>query len=392
MSTTSADDASRRSLQSKPLPLASIVMTHVTTLLFRALPAPLSTLTASSSATALMFAAFTVNAQSAGSKAAAEAIFEQGKQLMQTGDFGQACTKFEASQKLDQGVGTLLYLADCYEKLGRTASAWATFKEAASVAGAQGQETRQKLAVQRARALEPDLAKLTIEVAAGNESILGFEVRSDGVAVPPAQYATPFPIDPGTHHIEAGAPGKRTHTETINVTRGVSHVNLPLLIDLTPPGTPPVAAGPASSTTLGPSSSGAAPVLVASPARSAQTTNDSVSDQDKTQRTLSYIAGGLGVVGIGLGAYFGIAALHNNSSSKDNCQPDPNTCPELGYNQRQDALRDGRISTVSFVAGGALLTTAAVLYFTAKPNQSNRVTAQAQVSGQSALLNLQTSW
>jgi len=339
-----------------------------------------------------MLAAFTVSAQSAGGKAAAEAMFEQGKQLMQTGDFTQACTKFEASQKLDQGVGTLLYLADCYEKLGRTASAWATFKEAASVAGAQGQEARQKLAVQRARALEPGLAKLTIEVAPGNESILGFEVRSDNVAIPQAQYATPFPIDPGTHHVEASAPGKRTHTETINVTRGVSHVTLPLLTDWIPSGTPPVAGGPASSAPLGSSSSGAAPVLVASPAMPAQPTNDFGSDQGKTQRTLSYIAGGLGVVGIGLGAYFGIAALHNNSSSKDNCQPDPNTCTDLGYNQRQDALRDARISTASFVAGGALLTTAAVLYFTAKPNQSNRVTAHAQVSGQVALLNLQTSW
>jgi serine/threonine-protein kinase len=132
--------------------------------------------------------------------------------------------------------------------------------------------------------------------------------------------------------------------------------------------------------------------LVASPATSAQPTTDSVSDQGKTQRTLSYIASGLGVVGIGLGTYFGIAALHNNSSSKDNCQPDPNICTDSGYNQRQDALRDARISTVSFVAGAALLTTAAVLYFTAKPNQPNRVTANAQVTGQVALLNLQTSW
>jgi hypothetical protein len=339
-----------------------------------------------------MLAALSVNGQSAGSKAAAEAIFEQGKQLMQAGDFARACTKFEASQKLDQGIGTLLYLADCYEKLGRTASAWATFKEAASVAGAQGQETRQKLAVQRARALEPGLAKLTIEVAPGNESILGFEVRSDGVAVPPAQYATPFPIDPGAHHIEASAPGKRSHIETINVARGVSHVTLPLLVDLAPSDTPSVAGGQTSSAGVGSNSSQTSPVLVASPAMSAQPTNDSVSDQGKTQRTLSYIAGGLGVVGIGLGTYFGIAALHNNSSSKDNCQPDPNTCTELGYNQRQDALRDGRISTVSFLGGGALLATAAILYFTAKPNQFNRVTANAQVNGQVALLNLQTSW
>jgi serine/threonine-protein kinase len=174
-------------------------------------------------------------AQSAGNKAAAEAIFEQGKLLMQSGDYQQACVKLEASRKLDEGIGTMLYLADCYEKVGRTASAWALFKEAASIAGAQNQDSRQKLATQRARALEPGLVKLTIDVAQKNESLLGFEVRNDGITVPPAQYGAPVPVDPGEHRIEASAPGKRSYNEVVTVQKDSGHISMPLLTDLTPP-------------------------------------------------------------------------------------------------------------------------------------------------------------
>jgi len=339
-----------------------------------------------------VFTALTVaghaHAQSAGNKAAAEAVFDQGKQLMQAGDYRQACLKFEASQKLDQGIGTLLYLADCYEKLGRTASAWATFKEAASMAGAQGQENRQKLAAQRARALEPNLVRLTVEVAQGNENVVGFEVRQDNTTIPPAQFATPFPVDPGTHRIEASAPGKKTHSEVVNVTRGTTHVSIPVLADLAPaaaPTEPPLgSAAPATS----PQQSTPVSMITGYPASAPK---DRVPEQGKTQRILSYVSGGLGVVGLGLGTYFGITALRDNSASKDSCRPDdPNQCSQLGYDQRQDALREARISTIAFSAGGALLATAAVLYFTA-PND-HRVTARAQVSGQAALLNLQANW
>lgn len=327
-------------------------------------------------------------AQSAGNKAAAEAAFEQGKQLMQAGDFRQACLKFEASQKLDEGIGTLLYLGDCYEKLGRTASAWATFKEAASVAGAQGQDSRQKLATQRARALEPKLVKLTIDVSPGNESIAGFEVRSDGVTIPSAQFATPFPIDPGTHRIEASAPGKKAYTETVDATRGSAHVSVPVLADLPASSTP--AASPPEGAARAGNPQPASPLSMNN-APAADARHDGMSDSGRTQRTLSYIAGGLGLVGVGVGTYFGIAAISDNSASKDGC-PEPNTCrTKESYDQRQDALRQARVSTIAFTAGGALLATAAVLYFTASPNR-NRFTARAQISDQAALLDFTTHW
>src|SRR5512139_1741852 len=56
----------------------------------------------------------------ASDKAAAEALFDEGRKLMAEGKYAAACAKLEASQKLDAGVGTQLNLADCYEKSGKT--------------------------------------------------------------------------------------------------------------------------------------------------------------------------------------------------------------------------------------------------------------------------------
>ena len=83
-------------------------------------------------------------------KAAAESLFDEGKQLLSQGQYESACRRFEQSQEIDPGVGTLLYLGDCYERSGRPASAWATFREASSAALAAGQADRGRMADERA--------------------------------------------------------------------------------------------------------------------------------------------------------------------------------------------------------------------------------------------------
>src|SRR5690348_15501816 len=81
-------------------------------------------------------------ARAEGDKATAEALFSEGRRLMASGDYAAACEKFAASQKHDPGLGTSLNLADCYEKSGRTASAWAEFRDAASAAHRVGSKDR----------------------------------------------------------------------------------------------------------------------------------------------------------------------------------------------------------------------------------------------------------
>src|SRR3954468_10714845 len=131
---------------------------------------------------------------SAEEKAAAEAVFEEGMRLIKQGNFAEACPKFEMSQRVEPAVGTMLYLAECYEKTNRTASSWAMFREAASLAETSGQLDRMKTAQARAAKLEPRLAWLTIEVA--KEGLVpGLQLRRNGALVSTELAGTQIPVD-----------------------------------------------------------------------------------------------------------------------------------------------------------------------------------------------------
>ena len=57
--------------------------------------------------------------------AAAEALFREGRKLLDEGQLDAACSKLAESQRLDASPGTLGSLAQCHEKQGKTATAWA---------------------------------------------------------------------------------------------------------------------------------------------------------------------------------------------------------------------------------------------------------------------------
>ena len=143
---------------------------------------------------------------SAADKAAAETLFVDARKLLAAGKYTEACKGFAESQRLDPGVGTLLNLGRCYEKMGRTASAWSTYREAAAAARAANQGAREKNARLAAEALESKLPKLTI-VVAGAETSPRLEVRRDGAVVPASMWGMSVAIDPGDHLFEASAPG-----------------------------------------------------------------------------------------------------------------------------------------------------------------------------------------
>ena len=64
--------------------------------------------------------------------AAAQALFDHGREAAQRGDWQTACDSFAESQRLDPGVGTLLNWANCEAHRGLVASAWQHFNEADS--------------------------------------------------------------------------------------------------------------------------------------------------------------------------------------------------------------------------------------------------------------------
>ena len=281
---------------------------------------------------------------------AAERLFQEARSLGEKGDYAAACPKLEASQKLDPAVGTQFNLADCYEHLGRTATAFALFEEVARIARAAGKFERERSAKGRATALEPKLARVHLDVKA---TAPGLEIRIDDVATPRSAWAEPFPIDPGTHHVVASAPSHASWESTIDAAESkLVEVSIPELVDTSAH----VAEAPA-------------PVVVAPPPSLG------------TQKTVALVAGGIGVVGIAVGAVSGIIAVSKRSSAQSECPSDVYAfrCPtESGTAAWNSATTAGNVSTVSFIAGGVLVAGAAVLWFTAP---SSRVRAGASLSG-----------
>jgi len=322
---------------------------------------------------------------SAGNKAAAEALFEEGRSLMQKEQYQEACSKLEASQNLDSGLGTLMLLSDCYEKTGRTASAWATFREAAAVARGKGDEEREKVARARADALEPNLAKLVVQGAPSTMKLSGLEVKMAGQAVPRAQWGTPIPVDPGAVDFEVSAPGYKPWTLQAQVVPGPSQtaIDIPELQPLQPDAD--AAEGQNTNPSSG-SEAGQDPGPASVP-----------SESSGTLKTTGLVLGIAGVVGIGVGSYFGLSAKSKNDKSNDDCSGSVCQTQE-GLDAREDAQSAATTSTIAFVVGGALLATGGVLYLLDDSNETAGASTRrelrwsSRVGPSGAQLGLEGTW
>jgi hypothetical protein len=271
--------------------------------------------------------------------AAAEVLFSDGKRLVEAGNYAAACPKFEESQKVDPGMGTLYRLADCYEHVGRTASAWAAFVEVAGSAKTSGQQARADDAKKRASELEPNLSRLVIRVA--EPDLAGLVVKRGDVIVGQAQWNTPLPVDPGSLTVEAAAPGHKTWRGVVTVqARAAGQIYVPALereavAQPPPPGTAlPQPNEPDRGRSFG------------------------------TQRTMAVVAGAAGIVALGVGGVFGLVSMSKKGDADTHCDAG-NTCDDDGLALRRDAISAGNLSSVFFVAGGVLAATGIVLWLTA---------------------------
>jgi hypothetical protein len=274
---------------------------------------------------------------SEGGAAAAESLFQEARKLIDAKRYSEACPKLVASHKLAPAVGTLLNLADCYERAGQLASAWARFHEAIALAQRLGRPDREKTAKERADKLEPRLIRLTI-VSQDKDA----EVKLDGNLLDPAVLGTAVPVDPGKHAIEASAKGKKPFTTTVDVSDRVRtpSVEIPAL-DVDPEATKAAAA--------------------------AQSTDNHPPEEKGSdgsgQRIASYVLMGVGVVGLGVGTVFGLKTSSTWTDAKTHCTG--LECDRTGVQLATDAKNAGTISTISFIAGGVLLAGGAALFFTA---------------------------
>lgn len=293
-------------------------------------------------------------AQEEPDKATAEALFQEARALVGAGHAEQACPKFEASQRLDPGLGTLLNLADCYERVGRTASAWATFREAEALAEKRGEHERGKLARERADALAPRLPRILIRVSE-QARLPGLVVRRGEVAIDAAAFATAVPIDPGLYEIEASAPGRRPWQRAVRVGPG------PTLVEVVIPVLAP------------------APVLKVRAPPGPEGPRRRVPSELRTGLVIG--AGSLAVVGFAVGGLLGLKAKRRWDESRERCDGGACGDPE-GVELGQDAARFADTATVSVAIGIAAAATAGVLWWTWPRAPAATPSIELQASGQ----------
>ncbi|MFO0547160.1 MAG: hypothetical protein U0271_02165 [Polyangiaceae bacterium] len=286
---------------------------------------------------------------SADAKANAQILFDRGLRLHESGNFELACPLFAESMRLDPGLGTLLWLSDCYEQLGKIASAWAGFTEAEQLAKQRGQAEREKKAHDRATALAPRLSMLRIVVAEEAKAI-GIVVKRNGVVIGDASWDQLLPVDPGPQKLEAEAPGYKRWTFTIDIPLGPSESvqEIPMLekAPIEKPAAPP-------------------------------------SSVDGDAMRISGIAiGATGLASLLLGAGFGIHAVIAYNDALDTCiNGDIHNCTDEGVSLQQSASRSALISTVSITIGSVAVAGGVLLYFLAPASAPSKPEPQKQAKG-----------
>ena len=152
---------------------------------------------------------------------------------------------------------------------------------------------------------------------------------------------TAIPVDPGDV-IDATAPKRTAFRQSVDVAgAGASQsISVPeLAVD---PGAPPL-----------PGEAGASP--------------------GSTQRILGLAIAGAGVVGIGIGAVFGLVAMNKeNSALNGNDCTGQKYCNAQGLQLGQDAHSAATASTIAFGVGAAAVARRSRIYFLAPENRRHR--------------------
>jgi hypothetical protein len=297
-----------------------------------------STIVARVLALAVLFSAGSAFAQS--DAAIAQSLFDEGRKLMVEKKYPEACPRLERSYKLDPAPGTLLNLAVCHEAIGKTATARNEFRDTVTIAKRENRNDRLTFANQHLKALEGKISTLTVTDASREN---GLEWRLDGAKFGVESFGIALPIDPGSHTIEAVAPGRVTWKTSVDVTKDGEKktLEIPALV-LAPVVKPPPHLQPE-------------PVIVV--------------EKSRGPSPWIWVTIGVGVVGWGAFALGGIEAMDNWSTRKTNCGigGDANACNQAGIDADKNARTWSVVADIGLGVGAAATVATIIIAAVGRP-------------------------
>jgi hypothetical protein len=308
---------------------------------------------AAASVAAVLLAAREARAQ----PPSARSELEQGYELRKRGNYVDALPHLLESYRLDAQLKTLINLADAEEHVGKLVDARRHWDEARAQAAREGEAEIEAESRRRVAALESRIPSLTVKLASG--SVLTVRIDEDGLPFSSGSIGAPVPTDPGHHTLVVHADGYEDRSFDVILQAGVS-----VEFSVTPG--PPKPATPSTAER----SDGGAP----SPAL----------------RLTGAVAAGVGAVGLGVGTYFGIAAIQKQQDA--NCPRNVCTAPSGHPDTLRQAIDAGNLSTVFLVAGGVLVAGGAALWFLAPRGGEPRAAIAPVVVRDGAGASLVARW
>ncbi len=291
---------------------------------------------------------------------AAKALFEKGIDDLQAGKLDTACPAIAESYRLDPRPGTLFALAECFGKAGKTASAVARYEDYLSTFGRMTpaeqakQHGRDASAREQHDRLKPHVPLLTLRLADGSPP--GTTVSRDGVELGRAVFGIALPVDPGQHTVVTQAPGGPATSEIVMLAAD-DKKDVTLKVKGAEPG---AATGPGMVSPAPPPGGGGAG------AASPPVVPDQPEPRGNGQRTAGFVVGGVGAVGLVVGAITGGLTLAKKSTISSNCNLVTKVCQNsTGQDAVSAAQTTGLVSTVAFIGGGVLLAGGVVVIVTA---------------------------
>lgn len=326
----------------------------------------------------------------------ASALFKQGLAHMEAGNFPEACPMLAESLQLALMPGTLFTLAFCESKWERLATAETRLTEylhlfnglSPAQQATQQKFNRVRLAEEELKRIKPLIPMLTITLApnAPNTTV----VMRNGQVFEQSLLGKPVAVDPGTHKLSAQIPGGKVYETHVMISPGASKSIL-LEPEIPPPPEPKVAE-PAKPPIPPPSP---APQSTLKPAKAtvSEFKPPFIQTDESPSRLPAWIAGGIGLAGIGTSLILGGIVKKKESTANDHCGPavgqtNPARCDDIGTEAGQGIQPMATASNISLILGGIGIGVSAGLLFFDSSSQDKR-TDKVKTESNQAVLSVQ---
>jgi Tetratricopeptide repeat len=281
-----------------------------------------------------------------------QGTFGQAMTDMDAGRYEVACPAFKRAYQEDPRAATIFYLAQCYEKWGRIATAVAHYDDylaaydKISPSEQASERDREELASARQQALLKQVPSVVLRLpfeAPASTKVL--RKSPDGGPPIALGIGVALPIDPGEHILTTEVPGRPPGLTKFTIKIGEKReVNVEV----------PAAEGRG--------------VVKNDPIFTKAVKMPDLKVKTSKRRVAAYSLIGVGGAGLIGGIVTGAVTWGQKDSIATGCLPaEPHICNQSAVAAKETAKLSGLLSTIFFPVGAVALTTGIVLYVTEPP-------------------------